>query len=83
MREAPANPEYRQALAYAHHWLGETLRLWLEETPNQPDPTLRSARRNTTAPCACSRTSTKSSPQNADYAASAGPHLLQPWHSSL
>ena len=37
LQEAPANPEYRQALAYAHNWLGETLRLWSEETHNQPD----------------------------------------------
>jgi len=35
-REEPGNAEYREALAYAHHWLGETLRLWLEETPNPP-----------------------------------------------
>ncbi len=36
-REKPGNAEYRQALAYAHHWLGETLRLWSEETHNMPD----------------------------------------------
>ena len=36
LQNAPANPEYRQALAYAHNWLGETLRLWSEETHNQP-----------------------------------------------
>jgi tetratricopeptide (TPR) repeat protein len=37
LQKAPANPEYRQALAYAHNWLGETLRLWSEETHYQPD----------------------------------------------
>jgi tetratricopeptide (TPR) repeat protein len=36
-RQAPANHEYRQALAYAHNWLGETFRLWSEETHNQPE----------------------------------------------
>ena len=36
-REKPGNAEYRQALAYAHNWLGETLRLWSEETQNAPD----------------------------------------------
>ena len=36
-REAPDNRDYRQALAYAHNWLGETLRLWSEETHNQPE----------------------------------------------
>jgi len=35
-RENPSYAEYRQDLAYAHHWLGETLRLWLEETSNSP-----------------------------------------------
>jgi hypothetical protein len=37
-RETPGNPEYRQDLAYAHHWLGETLRLWLEEDENPKPP---------------------------------------------
>ncbi len=37
LREAPDNSSYRQALAYAHNWLGETLRLWSEETHNQPE----------------------------------------------
>lgn len=35
-QEKPGNAEYRRALAYAHQWLGENLRLWLEETPNPP-----------------------------------------------
>ena len=29
------NPEYRRDLAYAHNWLGETLRMWLE-SPQKP-----------------------------------------------
>jgi tetratricopeptide (TPR) repeat protein len=36
-REEPRNAEYRQALAYAHNWLGETLRLWSEETHDIPE----------------------------------------------
>jgi len=32
----PRNPGYRQALAYAHNWLGETLRQWLETSRNVP-----------------------------------------------
>lgn len=32
-----SNLEYRQALGYAHTWLGETLRRWSEETRNMPD----------------------------------------------
>jgi serine/threonine protein kinase len=35
-REKPDNAEYGKELAYSHHWLGETLRVWLEETPNPP-----------------------------------------------
>jgi eukaryotic-like serine/threonine-protein kinase len=35
-REKPGSAEYAKDLAYAHHWLGETLRLWLEETRNPP-----------------------------------------------
>ena len=31
----PDKPEYRQALAYCHNWLGETLRRWLE-SGNKP-----------------------------------------------
>ena len=30
-KEHPDNPEYRQAEAYSYNWLGETLRIWLEE----------------------------------------------------
>jgi tetratricopeptide (TPR) repeat protein/energy-coupling factor transporter ATP-binding protein EcfA2 len=35
-RLKPGNAEYSQDLAYAHHWLGETLRLRLERTQNPP-----------------------------------------------
>jgi tetratricopeptide (TPR) repeat protein len=35
--EKPRNAEYRQDLAYAHNWLGETLRRWSEETQNVPE----------------------------------------------
>jgi hypothetical protein len=33
--EHPDKPEYRRSLAYAHNWLGETLRTWLE-APQKP-----------------------------------------------
>jgi len=29
----PGNPHYRQMLAYCHHWIGETVRLWREAEP--------------------------------------------------
>jgi len=35
-QENPQNAAYREKLAYAHNWLGETLRLWLQETPDVP-----------------------------------------------
>jgi len=35
-QKSPQIAEYRQALAYAHNWLGETLRQWLEKKPNTP-----------------------------------------------
>jgi tetratricopeptide (TPR) repeat protein len=65
-RRNPSNAEYRLDLAYAHHWLGETLRLWLEETPN-PSYKPSDAETNTPPPCACNKTCTEASPQNADY----------------
>ena len=36
-RENPGNAGYRHDLAYAHNWLGETLRLWSEEMENAPE----------------------------------------------
>lgn len=33
VKDYPGNKEYRQGLAYAHNWLGETLRIWREESP--------------------------------------------------
>jgi tetratricopeptide (TPR) repeat protein len=34
-QEHPNNPEYQRDIAYAHNWLGETLRTWLE-SPQKP-----------------------------------------------
>lgn len=35
LREHPSNAEYQRMLAYSHNWLGETLRMWLEEADGQ------------------------------------------------
>ncbi len=65
--EKPGNAEYRQALAYAHQWLAENLRLWLEETPNPPY-------KRSDAEAEYNRALTlqtdllQANPQNADYA---------------
>jgi hypothetical protein len=66
-REKPADAEYRQALAYAHHWLGETLRLWLEETPNPPYKR-SDAKAEYDSALRLQQDLLQVSPQNADYA---------------
>lgn len=38
----PGMPEHRQALAYAHNYMGETLRLWSEKKQLSPPPDARS-----------------------------------------
>jgi tetratricopeptide (TPR) repeat protein len=40
----PGKTEYREALAYCHNWLGETLRMGLERE-EKPDPSIRSEAR--------------------------------------
>jgi tetratricopeptide (TPR) repeat protein len=65
--EKPGNAEYRQALAYAHHWLGETLRLWLEETPNPPYKR-SDAEAEYDSALRLQQNLLQASPQNADYA---------------
>ena len=65
-RRNPGNAEYRQDLAYAHHWLGETLRVWLEETPNPPyKPS--DAETEYAAALRLQQDLYRASPQNADY----------------
>jgi hypothetical protein len=66
-REQPGNAEYRQDLAYAHHWLGETLRLWLEETP-KPPYNRSDAETEYDSALRLQKDLLRESPQNADYA---------------
>src|SRR5208282_5743703 len=65
--EKPGNAEYHQALAYAHHWLGETLRLWLEQTPNPPYKR-SDAEAEYDSALSLQQNLLQASPQNADYA---------------
>lgn len=44
-KQHPDNPEYRQAEAYSYNWLGETLRIWLEEA-QKPVPYTRADAEN-------------------------------------
>jgi hypothetical protein len=66
-REKPGNTEYRQDLAYAHHWLGETIRLWLEETSNSPYKS-SDAETEYDSALRLQQDLHQESPQNADYA---------------
>jgi tetratricopeptide (TPR) repeat protein len=43
--EHPDKSEYRQALAYCHNWLGEIIRMSLEQAA-APDPTMRAEAKN-------------------------------------
>lgn len=66
-REKPGNAGYGKELAYAHHWLGETLRLSLEETPNPPFK-LSDAETEYDSALRLQQNLHQVSPQNADYA---------------
>jgi len=66
-REKPGDAEYRRDLAYAHHWLAETLRLWLEETPNPPYKA-SDAETEYESALRLQQDLLQASPQNADYA---------------
>jgi len=44
-KQHPDNPDYRQAEAYSYNWLGETLRIWLEEA-QKPVPYTRADAEN-------------------------------------
>ena len=66
-REKPGDAEYGKELAYAHHWLGETLRLWLEETPNLPYKR-SDAEAEYDSALRLQQDLHQASPQNADYA---------------
>ncbi len=66
-REKPSNAEYSEDLAYAHHWLAETLRLWLEETPAAPFKR-SDAEAEYDSALQLQQDLHQKSPQNADYA---------------
>jgi energy-coupling factor transporter ATP-binding protein EcfA2 len=69
-REKPGNPEYTQDLAYVHHWLAETLRVWLEEEENPNPPPYRPSDAETEYDNALTLQQDlhRASPENADYA---------------
>lgn len=66
-RAYPKNPEYRQGLAYAYNWLGETLRQWPEDTPGSSKYTLRDAEDAYNSALILQQDLHSENPQNADY----------------
>ncbi|MGC2330388.1 MAG: tetratricopeptide repeat protein [Candidatus Acidiferrales bacterium] len=65
-RDYRGKPEYRQALARAHNYLGETLRLWSEETHNVPERRSQ-ARREYDSALRLQQVLHQEQPQNAKY----------------
>jgi hypothetical protein len=80
LQKASANPEYRQALAYADNWLGETLRLWSEETHNQSDNRKEALDEYDSALRLQQPLHEEAAKR--EVSAGIGAHLLQPRHSS-
>ncbi len=65
-QDKPRNAEYRQALAYAHNWLGETLRLWSEETQDK-DENRANAEQEYDSALRLQQALYRENPQNAEY----------------
>lgn len=60
-------PEYRQRLAYCHNWLGETLRLWLEQAGGNLKYTSADAENEYNAALRLQQELHSEVPKNADY----------------
>jgi tetratricopeptide (TPR) repeat protein/energy-coupling factor transporter ATP-binding protein EcfA2 len=65
-QEKPGNAEYRRALAYAHNWLGETLRQWSEDPQSMPEK-ISDAEREYNSALPLQQDLHDELPQNADY----------------
>jgi len=65
-RDKPGNAENRRALAYAHNWLGETLRQWSENSQNVPERR-SDAEREYDSALLLQQDLHDESPKNADY----------------
>ena len=63
----PAKPEYRQHLAYCHNWLGETLRLWLNDANKPAQYTTADARSEYDAAITLQQALHQSAPSNRVY----------------
>ena len=67
VRDAPGNLEYRQDLAYAHNWLGETLRLWSEGTATHPPNVRPDAEKEYELALSLQQAQHEEHPKNAKY----------------
>ncbi|HXM96459.1 MAG TPA: hypothetical protein VOA64_19750 [Candidatus Dormibacteraeota bacterium] len=66
-RQHPRNLEYRQFLAYSYNWLGETMRLWLEESEGPLPYTREDAEQEYNTALRLQRELHEQKPQNGDY----------------
>jgi Flp pilus assembly protein TadD len=63
----PKNPDYRQGLAYAYNWLGETLRQWPQDAPGFSKHTFADAESAYNSALSVQQDLHNEHPQNADY----------------
>jgi tetratricopeptide (TPR) repeat protein len=66
-RDHPGKPDYRQALAYVHNYLGETLRLWSEGTQTPPPDARSDAAKEYESALRLQQALHEEQPQNAKY----------------
>ena len=67
VRQHPGNLEYRRSLAYTQNWLGETLRLWLEQAEGPLPYTHADAEREYNIALSLQQELHDQNPLNADY----------------
>jgi tetratricopeptide (TPR) repeat protein len=66
-RDHPNKPQYRQEAAYSYHWLGETFRQWLGDTPGPLTYTSSDAERAYDSALSLQQALHNELPQRSDY----------------
>ena len=66
-RQHPRNLEYRQSLAYSHNWLGESMRLWLQQAAAPLPYTNADAEREYNTALRLQQELHDQNPENGDY----------------
>ena len=67
VQQHPRNPEYRRSLAYSHNWLGETMRLSLEQAEGPLPYTRADAEQEYNMALSLQQELHDQNPQNGDY----------------